>query len=48
MVGLTLDLRNSGGAPSCGPECVEPLGCDSDEFDASRSTVSSGGTSKVS
>ena len=47
MVGLTLDLRNSGGAPSCGSECVEPLGCDSGESDASRSAVSSGGTSKV-
>ena len=48
MVGLTLDLRNSGGAPSCGPECAEPLGCDSNEYDASRSAVSGGGTSKVS
>ena len=48
MVGLTLDLHNSGGAPSCGPECAEPLVCDSDESDASRSAVSSGGTSKVS
>jgi hypothetical protein len=45
---LTLDLRNSGGAPSCGPECAEPLGCDSGESDASRSAVSGGGTSKVS
>ena len=26
MVRLILDLRNSGGAPSCGPECAEPLG----------------------
>ena len=48
MLGLTLDLRNSGRAPSCGPECAEPLGCDSDESDASRSAVSGGGTSKVS
>ena len=48
MIGLTLDLRNSGGAPSCSPECAEPLGCDSDESDASRSAVSGGGTSKVS
>ena len=48
MVGLIWDLRNSGGAPSCGPECAEPLGCDSDESDASRSAVSSGETSKVS
>ena len=48
MLGLTLDLRNSGGALSCGPECAEPLGCDSDESDASRSAVSGGGTSKVS
>jgi len=48
VVGCVLDLRNSGGAPSCGPECAEPLGCDSDESDASRSTISSGGNSKVS
>ena len=49
MVGSTLDVRNSGGAPSCGPECPEPLHrCDSDESDASRSAVSGGGTSKVS
>ena len=48
MIGLTLDLRNSGGAPSCGPECVEPLGCDSNESDASRSAISGGGASKVS
>ena len=48
MVKLTLDLRNSGGAPSCGPECAEPFRCDSDESDASRSTVSGGGASKVS
>ena len=26
MLGLTLDLRNSGGAPSCGPKCAESLG----------------------
>ena len=48
MVGLTLDLRNSGGAPSCGPECAEPLGCDSIESDALRSVISGGGASKVS
>ena len=48
MIGRVLDLRNSGGAPSCGPECAEPLGCDSDESDASRSAISSGGNSKVS
>ena len=34
--------------PRGGPECDEPLGCDSDESDASRSAVSSDGTSKVS
>ena len=38
----------SGWFPRGGPECVEPLGCDSDESDASRATVSGGGTSKVS
>ena len=48
MLRLTLDLYNSGGAPSCGPECADPLGCDSGESDASRSAVSGGGTSKVS
>ena len=48
MLGLTLDLRNSGGASLCGPGCAEPLGCDSDESNASRSAVSGGGTSKVS
>ena len=48
MLRLTLDLCNSGGAPSCGPECAEPLGCDSNESDASRSVISGGGASKVS
>ena len=48
MLRLTLDLRNSGGAPSCGPECTDPLGCDSDESDASRSAISGGGNRKVS
>ena len=47
MVGRVLDLRNSGGAPSCGPECAKPLGCDSDEYDASRSAISGSGNSKV-
>ena len=45
---LTLDLCNSSGVPSCGPECTEPLGCDWDESDASRSAISGGGNSKVS
>ena len=31
-----------------GPKCADPLGCDSDGSDASRSAVSGGGTSKVS
>ena len=48
MLKLTLDLRNSGGAPLCGPECVEPLGCDSNESNASRSVISGGGASRVS
>ena len=48
MLRLTLDLRNSGGAPLCLPECAELLGCDLNESDASRSVVSGGGTSKVS
>ena len=43
-----MDLRNSGGAPSRGPECVESLGFDSDESDASGLAVSGDGTSKVS
>ena len=45
---LIWDLQNSGGAPSCGPECAEPLGCNSDESDASRSAIPGGGNSKVS
>ena len=47
MIGLTLDLRNSDRAPSCGFEYAEPLGCDSDESHASRSAVFCGGTRKV-
>ena len=48
MIRHILYLRNSAGAPSCGPECAKPLGCDSDEYDASRSAISGGGNSKVS
>ena len=48
MIGRVLDLRNSGGAPSCGPECAEPLGATRMILMHQGQMSLVGGTSKVS